>query len=122
MSYEIEYINKTNYLIRIFHGELHFPEIIASWEYLIEKYLKTHQFKGIINDFSDAQLKMELSDLDELMTLFKFNIKIFENLKLAVIMTSPDNIVFPVFAQNNSPFNIKAFSTIESATEWVLDL
>lgn len=122
MTNKIEYIEKSNYLIREFHGIFNSSEILLSWEYLIEKKLKNHNYIGIINDFSNAKLNMELGDLDSLISLFNKNSKIFKDIKLAVLMTSPDNIVFPIFAQSRSPFNIKAFSTMEGAEKWILNI
>ena len=122
MTNKIEYIEKSNYLIRVFHGIFNSSEILSSWEYLIREKLKNYKYIGVISDFSNAKLNMELDDLDPLMSLFEKNSKIFENIKLAVLMTSPDNIVFPLFAQSKSPFNIKAFSTIEGAENWILNI
>ena len=119
MANKIEYIEKSNYLIRVFHGVFNTSEILLSWEYLIVNKLKNHKYIGIISDFSNAKLNMELDDLDPLISLFEKNSKIFENIKLAVVMTSPDNIVFPVFAQSKSTFNIKAFSTMKAAKYWL---
>ncbi|NOQ28395.1 MAG: hypothetical protein GQ564_23780 [Bacteroidales bacterium] len=121
MTNKIEYIEKSNYLIREFHGIFNSSEILLSWEYLIVNKLKKHKYVGILNDFSNAKLNMELDDLDLIMSLFKKNSKIFKNIKLAVLMTSPDNIVFPVFAQSKSQFNIKAFSTMKAAKHWLLN-
>jgi hypothetical protein len=121
MVNNIEYIEKSNYLIRVFHGVFNSSEILISWEYLIANKLNNHNYIGIINDFSDAKLNMELEELDPLMSLFSKNNKIFKNIKLAVITTSPDIIVFPIFAQSRSTFNIKAFSTMEAAKYWIIN-
>ena len=120
MSYEVESIEENNYLIRIFHGDLHLPEILSSWKYLIENKLKKHTYTGIINDFSNAELHITLTDLNKVMSLFKKNIKLFKNLKLAIIITSPDNMTFPMFAQSTSLLKIKPFSTIDTAKVWIL--
>ncbi|MDA3952829.1 MAG: hypothetical protein PF485_04225 [Bacteroidales bacterium] len=122
MTNKIEYIEKNNYLLRTFHGTFDYTEILSSWEYLIKEKLKNRKYVGVINDFSNAKLNMEIDDLNKLLDLFKKNGNIFENLKLAVIMTSPDNIVFPIFAQINFPFKIKTFSTMEGAEKWILNM
>lgn len=121
MENEIEYIEEEEYLIRNFHGTFHVDEIIKSWEYLIKTKLQEKKYLGIINDFSNAQLKMKLDDLEQLLALFKKNMHLFKDLKLAVIMTTPDNVIFPIFAKDTSPFNIAAFTTLKAAQNWVLD-
>jgi len=119
-DYHIEYIEDDYCLTRKFSGVLKIDEIINTWKYLIENKLKHKKYKGIINDFTNARLEMEIDDVEQLMNLFKENIDIFKDLKLAVIMSSPENIVFPAFAQNNSTFKIKPFSTISAAKDWML--
>lgn len=65
---------------------------------------------------------MELDDLEKITDLFKTNIKTIINLKIAVIMTSPTNMVFPMLAQRNYPYKIKAFSTMEGAEKWLIGI
>ena len=120
MENKIEYIDEDNYLIRNFYGIFHANEIIESWEYLIRTKLKENKYIGILNDFTHANLKMELEDLEQILGLFKKNMHIFKDLKLAVIMTTPDNIIFPVFAKETSLFTISAFTTLEAAKKWIL--
>ena len=119
MGNKIEYIEENGYLIRVFEGIFHIDEIMESWEYLINTKLKKIKYTGILNDFSNAKLKMELTDLEKILGLFKKNMDIFENIKIAVIMTTPDNIIFPVFAKNTSSFNIASFTTLDTAKRWV---
>ncbi|MBU8893730.1 MAG: hypothetical protein KOO66_13200 [Bacteroidales bacterium] len=120
MSYKVKYIKKKNYLIRKISGKLNFSNVMDSWQYLVENDLKGKKYKGIINDFSDTDLVMNFEKLEQLLKFFKLNNELFESLKIAVIMTNPDNIVFPVFAKKISSFNIKAFSTLEGAEKWML--
>ena len=120
MNYEITCTEENNYIIRVFHGTLSISDIFSSWEYLIEEKLKRNNYIGVINDFSDSKLNMSTNDIEQLMKLLKNNFKIFVKLKLAVITTSPGNIIFPLLAQRNSPFNIQAFSTVSAAKKWML--
>ena len=60
-----------------------------------------------------------MEELKQLLNFFKQNSHIFKKLKLAVVMTTPKNTVFPVLAQNISNFNIKVFSTIKAAEDWI---
>ena len=120
MNHKIICTEENNYIIRVFHGTLSFSDIFSSWEYLIEEKLKKHNYIRVINNFRDAKLNMSTDDIEQLMKLLKNNFKLFVKLKLAVITTSPDNIIFPLLAQRNSPFNIQVFSTISAAKKWML--
>lgn len=121
MENNIEYVDEGKYLIRRFHGVFNKDELLESWKHLVENTLQEKSYDGILNDFCDAQIKMEINDLEYLMDFFRQNMSIFQNLKLAVVMTSPDNIIFPLFAKKTSPFNIAAFTTLNAAQKWILD-
>lgn len=119
MENKIEYIEEDDYLIRNFHGIFHIDEIVESWKYLIENKLQEKEYTGVLNNFCDADLKMQLDDLEQLLGLFKKHIHTFKNLKLAVVMTTPENIIFPYFAKTTSQFKIEAFTTVEAAKNWL---
>lgn len=121
MEYNVEYIEKSVYLIRKFTGEIDFKAILSSWQYLVENDLGNKKYVGIINDFSGVEMNLEMEELEQMMNFFRLNSDIFATLKLAVIMTTPKNMVFPMFAQRISTFNIQAFSSLQSAERWMLD-
>ncbi len=121
MDYKVEYIQKDNYLIRRFTGEIDFPAILKSWQYLVEHDLGDHKHIGVINDFSNVKMNLEMEELEQMINFFKLNSEIFATLKIAVIMSTPKNMVFPMFAKKISTFNIQAFSTMESAEKWMLN-
>ena len=121
MSLKIEYSEENNYLIRIFNGTLEPNDIISAWEYLIDEKLKKKQYIGVISDYTNVELDMELDDFDHLLDLFKKNSKLLENIKLAMILETHINKVFPLLTLRYSQFNIRSFPTLESAKNWILE-
>ena len=120
MSFKVNYKEENNYLIRTFQGRLNPDNIKSTWEYLIEEKLKKNKYIGIISDYTNAELDMELDDFDHLLVLLKKNSELLENLKIVVVMDSPINSVFPLFSLRYSQFNIKSFSTLDLAKKWML--
>ncbi|MDA3952828.1 MAG: hypothetical protein PF485_04220 [Bacteroidales bacterium] len=121
MSYTVDYSEEKNYLIRKFQGKLNPNDIKSTWEYLIEEKLKKHRYIGVISDYTNAELNMELDDFDHLLVLLKKNSELLENFKIVVVMNSPINSVFPLFSLRYSQFDIKSFSTVEAAKIWMLE-
>lgn len=121
MSLKIDYSEENNYLIRNFHGILEPNDIISAWEYLIEEKLKRKQYIGVISDYTNVKLDMELDDFDHLLDLLKKNSKLLEDIKLAIVLESHINEVFPLLTLRYSQFNIRSFSTLEAAKGWMLE-
>lgn len=53
MNYNVQYIDKKDYLIRKLSEDIGFQAVIDSWQYLVEHDLQKGAYQGIINDFSD---------------------------------------------------------------------
>lgn len=121
MSFKVNYIAENGYITRNIQGSLNPNNLISSWEYLIEEKLKKQNFLGIITIYSDVELEMELDDFDHLLDLFKKNSSLLEKVKIAIVMETHIDEVFPLLTLRYSQFNIKSFSSCEAAKEWMLE-
>ncbi len=120
MVHEIEYIDSESILVRRVRGRAEFTEIYNSWNDLIKNRKVKPALKGIINDFYEAELIMTLSDVKRLIKLFQEHPDIFNGIKIAVIIDSYKNIVFPMFGQKIvSNMEVRPFSTFEAAYNWI---
>lgn len=107
-------------LIRKFIGDVSVQDIIESWVDLKENGLIQSKLKGIVNDLRDCNLNMDMHSFKLVIKYLKSNSDIMV-LRHAVISDSPGIIVFPTLAEGQEKeLRIKPFSTIESATEWIL--
>ena len=106
-------------LIRNFRGTVSVTEIIESWESLISNKMITPLLRGVINNITDCNLKMDMESFKTLAGYLKQNTSL-KGIKLAVIVTDPKMIVFPTVAQTaEKELKIKPFSTLEAAVEWI---
>lgn len=108
--------------VRDFLGKVDIPEIIRSWEFLLNNNLITPDTKGIINNLSECQLDMNLNSFQSLMEYLKSRNQ-FNKLKLAVICNDPRTIVFPTLGElQEKSLKIKPFTSEIAAVEWIMGL
>ncbi|NPA36345.1 MAG: hypothetical protein GXO47_05800 [Chlorobi bacterium] len=122
MDVYCRYIDDESILIRELKGEGDFKEIYNLWLRLIEEGGLRPDMKGVINDLREAGLLMDVHEIHKLIDLFEENIELFSRIKIAVVVSSYKNIVFPMVGNKISKkIQIKPFSTIEAARNWIND-
>jgi len=108
-------------LIRVFKGSVEVEDIVESWKEVKRHPLLTHKTKGIINDLSQCNLKMNMDGFKTLMTFLSTQ-DYLKTVKLAVITDTPSIVVFPMLGQETmKAFNIKPFCTEVAAVNWILE-
>ena len=117
---DVKYSDDLKILHRTFTGEVNFQEVMESWKWLIRNDMIGDDLIGILNDFTEANLKMDNENLEHLMLFFNEYSSIFKRIKLAVVMTLPVNIILPILANRKYPqYKIQAFSTLDAAKDWL---
>ncbi len=123
MEQKLEYINDDKILVRKVQGVADFDEIYCSWLDVISKNRVKPTTIGIINDFVGAELDMKIIDVKKLISLFESNIEVFGLLRIAVVVDSYKNIVFPMVGNKfSAKINVRPFSTYETAHDWVMGI
>ncbi len=121
MKIDLRYIDDDKILVREIRGQVTFNDIFKSWNTLIEDGWVNSSVIGVINDFRDMKLKARITDVNVVLKLINNNIDTFDGIKIAVVVDSYKNIVFPMMIEKLSKkVKIKPFSTFEAAREWVL--
>ncbi len=107
-------------LLRKFYGHIDINDIIDSWEYLLRNKILKESHMGVINDITNADLKMDIHNFEKLVTYLKSN-EIFQKIKLAVVCDTPAKVIFPILGKTMNPdLMIKPFSTIHAAADWII--
>jgi len=108
-------------LVRKFEGEVNMQEVINSWKHLINNNLLSIEIKGVINDLTNCKFQMKMNHFPELIAYLISEEKI-RKIKLAVITSDPDTIVFPVLGEKmEMDLMIKPFSTTGAAVRWIMN-
>ena len=120
MTISIRYTGDDKILVREARGRVTFSEIYNSWQDMISSRLLNASLIGIINDFRELELDASINDVNKILKLIDDNYDIFKNIKIAVVVDSYKNIVFPMMVEKISKkVIIKPFSTFEAAEDWI---
>ena len=121
MKFTVEYHNNEDYTIltKVFKGNVNRSDIIQSWKEVMKSELISKTHRGVISDMREANLYHEKTNTEKLHNFFSKNIDFFKNLKLAIVIDSPE-VVYPmIFETEQKMININYFCTIEAAKNWV---
>ncbi len=120
MKIDLKYIDDDKILVREIRGKVTFKDIFSSWKELIKEGWLNPSLKGIINDFREMELDAKVSDVNEVMKLIDNNFDTFKGIRIAVVVDSYKNIVFPMMVEKLSKkVKIRPFSTFEAARDWI---
>ena len=120
MKIKLRYIDDGKILVREISGKVSFMDIFNSWQSLVKDGWLNTSLVGIINDFRDMELDAKVSDVKEVLKLIEKNYDVFKGIKIAVVVDSYKNIVFPMMVEKLSKrVKIKPFSTFEAAEDWI---
>ena len=118
VKYEIVKSQESNIIIREFYGVVKAEDVINSFKYILEKY-DVENIAGIITDFDHAKLAMSLKQFPVVLEYINQNPIIFR-IKLAVIVSTPKKIIFPLLAKTKlKKLKIAPFSTRNAAIVWM---
>ncbi len=123
MIQRIKYIDEKRILVREIRGKADFEEIFSSWKDLIAGGYFDPPVIGMINDFCGAELNVDISDMKRINVLLNEHPEVFKNIRVAVVVDSFKNIVFPMIVEKVSKqANVRPFSTVEAARDWALGI
>ena len=121
MGIYIRYIENNGILVREARGKVTFDELYVSWKDMITTEKLNASLFGIINDFRELEIDAKISDVNNILKLIDENIDVFKEIKIAVVVDSYKNIVFPMMVEKISKkAQIKPFSTFDAARDWIL--
>ena len=106
-------------IVRRFSGEVCFEDMMDSWKKLLASYKSLQDYKGILTSFLDADIKEEDSNLNVMVEFLKGNLDQLKDLKIAIVMNTPMVTNTIIVSQKVQSLQIKPFSTIEAAMQWI---
>ena len=92
---------------------------MESWNKLLASYTNLKDYKGILTSFLDAEIKHEDQNLNVLIEFLKNYLDQLKDLKIAVVMDTPMVTTTIILGQRVKSLQIKPFSTVEAAMQWI---
>lgn len=120
--YELTYDKKDNILFVDGQGEIDFDQIIRHIRSL-DEYLKYSKELFILEDSRSMKLTIELDQVPLIADEFKKLVTKYNLVRHADIQTYPSNVAYAMVYQFKAKapnYNYEIFSSLESATNWLL--
>ena len=107
-------------LFRTYKGSLTAEKEIQMLQYELDEGLLHDQVHGMVIDLSSAQFDMKSGDVKIILDFISSN-KRLAQLKFAIIVGSPDQIIHPMLgALYNENIKVKPFSTRQAAIQYII--
>lgn len=120
--YQFEYDPEKKIVYKRHFGSISKEDIFNSWDHAIAQKLIPLETSGFIVDFRNAHLGIKMMDVKAIPHYFDLHSDIFGGKKMAVIVNTPEEIVFPVVIEHaKKSYFLKPFSTEEAALKWILE-
>ena len=116
---EVTIHEQNGVIIRRFSGEVCIEDMMESWKKILATYTNMKDYKGILTSFLDAEIKKDDQNLNVLVEFLKDYLDQLKNLKIAVVMDTPMVTNTIIMGQRVNSLQIKPFSTIEAAMQWI---
>ena len=105
-----------------YSGEIILDDIFRSWDYIIDNNLIPSGVKGFVLDYTNVDLKIDASGAGDITDFYNNHPHIFEGKKIALIMNTPGQVIFPLLVASSNPqYYPKPFMTEEAAIRWILE-
>ncbi len=105
---------------KVYYGRVSLDFIIQTGNDTINGGIIPKETKRFIIDYSEASLDFPTELIGKLADFYKSHNDIFGQSKIAMIMVSPDQVVFPYLLEmQGMDFEIKTFFTLKAAIDWL---
>lgn len=105
---------------KVYYGKISLDFIIQTWNELISGDIIPAETKRFIIDYSEASIDFPTELISKLAEFYKSHNSTFMRSKIAMMMVSPDQVVFPYLLEmQGMDFEIRTFSTRKAAIDWL---
>ncbi|WP_372751403.1 hypothetical protein [Labilibaculum sp.] len=118
VSYKIIQTEKNTIVLREFFGDVEVTDIRESFIHIFKEYVE-QEIVGIITDFTQANMLINISEFPKVLEFIRQNNKLFQ-LKLAVIVNTPEKTILPMLAHARlKDLHVKPFATMQASINWM---
>ena len=120
-SIKFNYNSNNKIFYKYYYGDIYIEDIVNSWNDIINNNKLPNDFKGIIVELKNGNIKMTIEELIGVSQYYKKNIDVFGNKKIGYITNNPTQTVYSMLVeQKDKDYQTKTFSHLGAAEHWVL--
>jgi len=109
-----------NVLIKVYIGDVSLDDIFSSWDEAIASNKIPPQTIGFVLDYRRAKNRVPPQDYKTIANYLDQNKDVFGVRRMGFITNNPIDTIIPVLLETlDTSFELKLFSTIEAALEWI---
>lgn len=113
--------NYTGIFIKEYFGEITIKDLICSWEDIIQKSLIPPNTKRFLISYKEATISFSTKHITEIANLYKEHDAIFGGAKIAMVMDTPEKVVFPnLMLTQDINFMLNMFNSMGAAIDWLI--
>lgn len=113
---------ETRIFYKIYTGVIKIDDVFESWEESIRISEIPAGTKRFLISYKDARISFASSKAHDIADFYKRNDHIFGISKIAMVMETPDQIVFPYLVEMEKVnFKVRSFYTMEAAIYWLME-
>ncbi len=123
MSPEVKsyYDSERGIYFKHYSGEVYIEDVFKTWEEKIRNDISGRGIKKFVVDYKKASIKFPSGRATDIADFYKKHDDVFRDSKIAMVMESPDQVVFPHLVEmQNVSFIIRTFYTMEAALQWLM--
>jgi hypothetical protein len=95
-------------------------DIFKTWKKVIQNKEIPDNVKRFVISYKNAIINFPSEAVSEIARFYNQNVEIFNGVKIAMLMESPDQVVFPhLMEKEKVSFKINVFYTLEAAFRWL---
>jgi len=106
-------------ILRTFTGVIHLDDIINSWKEIFSRFEDLSVFKGVITDMLEAEMRLDDNNMNMLIDFLKGYMDRMEGTKIAIVTNTPQVTDTIMMDQRMKHVQIKSFSTLRLAFDWI---
>jgi len=120
-SCKYRYDQSEGILYKSYIGPVSFEYFVSTWKDAFDSGEVPQGIKRYVIDYSSASFNVKVSEYIKIAEFYKEHIDYFRGSRIAVIVSSPQDIVIPILVETKDDgYSSKTFTTLEAARKWAL--
>ncbi len=112
--------DEKNIFFKEYFGKITFEDVVKTWDLLLENNQMPENIKGIVLNYLQAEMDMGPEAAEKIVKYYGNHPEAFIGKRIAIVTERPKDIIVPVLMREEvKEFEVRPFSTIDAACQWI---